>query len=187
MAKTTTGKVTRVLLKSNPEQQYNVVEQTKEKVVLNPVGTDTNIEFTPKEFIREFNIAEVKMDETPIPQKAAPSTTPQTVREGTKSEAIRKLLDEGKTVAEAAKATNSHYSFVWGIAQRHFKGDVPTANKTKTDSVSQKIRDLYDEGKTKSEIKKALLVDYSFVYSVVSAYERKLGKTQPEVVDGEQA
>lgn len=185
MAKAQTGRISKVALKSNPEAIFNVISQDKDKVVLSPAsGEGETITITPKEFVTQYNIVDIKMDEIPQPQKA-PQTGSQTAsqsqpKDGTKSATIRKLLDEGKSVAEAAKLTNSHYSFVWGIAQRHFKGDIPTSNKARGDSLSQKIRDMYDEGRSKSEIKKALLVDYSFVYSVVSAYERKLGKSRPE-------
>lgn len=183
MAKARTGRVSKVALKSNPEAIFNVVSQDKEKVVLNPVGTEDQIEIAPKEFIRNYNIVDIKMDEIPQPQKTA-ATTPRPAgqsqpKEGTKSEQIRQMLSEGKSVAEVAKATNSHYSFVWGVAQRFFKGNIPTSNKSKGDSLSQKIRDMYDAGKSKSEIKKALLVDYSFVYSVIKAYELKLNKNKP--------
>ena len=185
MARTTTGKVSKVALKSNPDIQYDVVSQDKEKVVLR--GLDgQDIEVTPKEYVKSYSIVDIKMNEVPE-TKATPITpgasTTSVPREGTKSEKIRQLLSEGKSVAEAAKATDSHYSFVWGVAQRYFKGEVPTATKSNEDSKSAQIRKLYDEGKTKSEIKKALLVDYSFVYSVVSAYELKLqreGKLQKE-------
>lgn len=182
MAKAQTGRISKVALKSNPEAIFNVISQDKEKVVLNPVGTEDQIEIAPKEFIRNYNIVDIKMDELPQPQKTA-ATTPKPVRqsqpkEGTKSERIRQMLSEGKSVAEVAKATNSHYSFVWGVAQRFF-GDIPTSNKSKGDSLSQRIRDMYDAGKSKSEIKKALLVDYSLVYSVIKAYELKLNKNKP--------
>ena len=183
MAKAQTGKVSKVALKSNTEATFNVVSQAKEKVVLNPTGTEDQIEVTPKEFIKNYNIVDIKMDEIPQPtvhNASTPRPAGQSQpKEGTKSELIRQMLAEGKSVAEVAKATNSHYSFVWGVAQRFFKGDIPTSNKSKGDSVSQKIRDMYDEGKSKSDIKKALLVDYSFVYSVIKAYELKLNKNKP--------
>lgn len=181
--KATTGKVSKVALKSNPEQHYSVVTQEKEKVTLSPANFEGEVvTVTTKEYIKNYNIVDIQMNPEPErPTSTVPrATTSSTPREGTKSDLIRKLLQEGKTVAQAAKETNSHYSFVWGIAQRLFKGEVPQVNKTKTDSLSQKIRDMYDEGKSKSEIKKALQVDYSFVYGVLKAYEIKLGKSKPE-------
>ena len=191
--KATTGKVSKVALKSNPEQQYNIVSQEKEKVLLSPANFEGEVvTVTTKEYIKNYSIVDIQMNPEPEvvqKQRFVPGTKlvpegetdrqARVSKEGTKSDAIRKLLQEGKTVAQAAKETNSHYSFVWGIAQRLFKGNVPQANKTKTDSLSQKIRDMYDAGKSKSEIKKALLVDYSFVYSVVKAYELKLNKNKP--------
>lgn len=182
--KATTGKVSKVALKSNPEQQYSIVSQDKEGVVLSPANFEGEVtRVTTKEYIKNYSIVDIQMDPEPVKAPKVPDaegTVPFTPKEGTKSDAIRKLLQEGKTVAQAAKETNSHYSFVWGIAQRLFKGEVPSTNRSKVDSQSQKIRDLYDQGKSKSDIKKELQLDYSFVYGVIKAYEIKLGKSKAE-------
>lgn len=96
------------------------------------------------------------------------------IQPNSKSAMIRQLTDEGKTVAQIAKEMNSNYSFVYGVVQRHkgaTNGDTTTVRK---DSTSGQIRNLFDQGKSIADIKKDLGLDYSFVYSVVKAYKKKL-------------
>jgi DNA invertase Pin-like site-specific DNA recombinase len=95
------------------------------------------------------------------------------INPNSKSSQIRRLLDEGKSVAEIAKELNSNYSFVYGVAKRHLNGE--TATTPKKDSISQKIRDMFDNGMKRGEIARELNVDYSFVFSVVKAHQKRKG------------
>jgi hypothetical protein len=107
---------------------------------------------------------------TPTPEAAATVTpTPVVVapKAPTKSDLIRVMFTNGSTVAEIAKATNSHYSFVYGVC-RALKGSSPS--ESKGTSRSDEIRALADAGATPGEIAKALNANYSFVHSVVKKH-----------------
>ena len=96
----------------------------------------------------------------------------------TKSEKFRKMYDEGKTVGEIAKATNSHYSFVYGVLDRYTDGNVRTAGRG--EGKSEKFREMYKAGKTVGEIAKETNSNYSFVFSVIKKYRKEQEKQQPK-------
>lgn len=125
---------------------------------------------------------EVKNDKVkPVVEvKAAPAVevtveTPPVVvveakKEPTKSDLIRAMYKSGSSVAEIAKATSSHYSFVYGVC-RAVEGASPT--KQSGPSKSDDIRTLAAEGKTPGEIAKVLNSNYSFVHSVVKKWKEE--------------
>lgn len=89
-----------------------------------------------------------------------------------KSDLIRSMYQEGKTVAEIAKELDSHYSFVYGVVKNMLGGAKPTADKGP--SKSDQIRAMVDQGKTPGEIAKELNSNYSFVHTVVKKYKAEL-------------
>lgn len=102
---------------------------------------------------------------TPAQAAAATVTVQKTP---TKSDVIRALYTQGISVAEIAKATSSHYSFVYGVC-RALKGSSPSEDRGP--SRSDEIRVLADAGHTPGEIAKALNANYSFVHSVVKKHK----------------
>lgn len=86
-----------------------------------------------------------------------------------KSELFRQLYDLGMEVADIARETESHYSFVYGVisSSREMR---QVTKVTKSD----KIRSMAAEGLTPGEIAKQLNSNYSFVYSVVKKYRDSL-------------
>jgi Mor family transcriptional regulator len=86
---------------------------------------------------------------------------------GSKSERMKQLYDSGYTVAEISKKLECHYSFVYGVIQKHCNGVVP---QTKTESKSDIFRTMYDQGKTIGEISKETNSNYSYVFSVIKKH-----------------
>jgi hypothetical protein len=87
---------------------------------------------------------------------------------GSKSNVMRELYDNGMSVSEISKLLNSHYSFVYGVIERHTDGDIRKEVKV---TKSDEIRKLSDEGKTPGEIAKLLNSNYSYVFSVVKKHK----------------
>lgn len=83
-----------------------------------------------------------------------------------KSEIFRKMYDDGISVGDISKITESHYSFVYGVISS-------SREIVKKDEVSKSdvIRKMVDEGKTVGQISKELNSNYSFVFSVVKKYK----------------
>lgn len=92
-----------------------------------------------------------------------------------KSDEMRKLYDEGKTIAEIARIMNTYYSFVHRVIQRHKEPPRPQVL-----SKSEQIRKLFDEGKKVDEIAKELKLDRSFVYGVVKRHKQALRMQVPQ-------
>ena len=93
--------------------------------------------------------------------------------EVSKSEKMRQLYDNDMTVSEISKLLNSHYSFVYGVIQRHCEDSGIEMKKVTTTSKSDIIRELYDSGLTVGEISKQLNSNYSYVFSVVKKHREK--------------
>lgn len=95
-----------------------------------------------------------------------------------KSEKIRSLFSEGKSVSEISKMLDSNYSFVYSVVQTYClkNGIEMTTNSESKSSKSDEIRRLYDEGKTIGEIAKQLNSNYSFVWVVCDKYRKELNK-----------
>lgn len=86
-----------------------------------------------------------------------------------KSDMMRSMYQEGMSVAQIAKATNSHYSFVYGVIKNFLGGAKPTSEKG--ESKSDQIRLLAAQGKTPGDIAKELNSNYSFVHTVVKKWK----------------
>jgi transposase len=89
-----------------------------------------------------------------------------------KSDVMRKLADEGKTVAEIAKITQSNYSFVYSVVKRYKDEGMVTRDKSGTKSETMRV--LFKEGLTVAEIAKKLNANYAFVYGVIKRYKEEL-------------
>lgn len=87
-----------------------------------------------------------------------------------KSEVMRKLYDDGQNVSQIAKLLKSHYSFVYGVIQRHCDDSGIEIRKSVKTSKSDEIRKLYDDGLTVGEVAKQLNSNYSFVFSVIKKH-----------------
>lgn len=97
------------------------------------------------------------------------SLTKETVI-GSKSVRMKELYDEGYTVSEISNKLDCHYSFVYGVIQKHCNGVVPS---TKKDSKSDLFRKLYDEGMAIGDIAKQTNSNYSYVFSVIKKHREK--------------
>lgn len=86
---------------------------------------------------------------------------------GNKSNRMVQLWVAGYTVAQISKKLAAHYSFVYGVIQRHEGGVVPSK---KEPAKSDLFRSMYDEGSTVGEIAKQTNSNYSYVFSVIKKY-----------------
>lgn len=87
-----------------------------------------------------------------------------------KSQKMREMYDSGLNVSEISKKLGCHYSYVYGVIQRHCKKSNIEMRKDKKETKSDTIRRMYDEGMTVGQIAKQLNSNYSFVHSVVKRY-----------------
>jgi predicted DNA-binding ArsR family transcriptional regulator len=85
-----------------------------------------------------------------------------------KSDLMRGLYDNNYSVSQISKYLNSHYSFVYGVIERHTDGEI---RKEVKESKSDVIRKMSDEGYNPGEIAKALNSNYSYVFSVVKKHK----------------
>lgn len=127
-----------------------------EQVLENTVTVGGTIDLTKVEALPEGQ----ELTETPV---AAPK----------KSDLIRSMYQEGMSVAQIAKALDSHYSFVYGVVKNMLGGEKPTAEKGP--SKSDTIREMAAAGKTPGEIAKELNANYSFVHTVVKKWKSEQG------------
>lgn len=88
-----------------------------------------------------------------------------------KSQLFKDMYDQGITVGDISKITESHYSFVYGVISSSRE-----LEKKPTESKSDVIRKMVDEGKNPGEISKILNSNYSFVFSVVKKYKSEKEK-----------
>lgn len=93
-----------------------------------------------------------------------------------KSELFRQLYDRGLEIADIARETGSHYSFVYGVISNS-REMRETTKVTKSDM----IRELADKGMTPGEIAKQLNSNYSFVHGVVSKHRKAQETAEMEV------
>lgn len=84
-----------------------------------------------------------------------------------KSDLMRKLYENGKSVSDISKLLNSHYSFVYGVIDRYSDGNI---RKEVKESKSDVIRNMWDKNMSVGEISKELNSNYSYVFSVVKKY-----------------
>lgn len=93
-----------------------------------------------------------------------------------KSELMRQMYDSGINVSEISKKMNCHYSYVYGVIQRHCNKTSQEIRHNSTTSKSDEIRRLFDENLTVGQIAKQLNSNYSFVFSVVKKYKESKQK-----------
>jgi Mor family transcriptional regulator len=89
---------------------------------------------------------------------------------GSKSERMKQLYDAGFTVAEISKKLSCHYSFVYGVIQKHCDGVIPASQK---ESKSDLFRTMYDGGSSIGDIAKETNSNYSYVFSVIKKHREK--------------
>lgn len=86
-----------------------------------------------------------------------------------KSEKMRQMYDEGKSVSEIAKELGVRYQFVYQVIDKHTKGNM-RKDKSSTPSKSETFRQMYDEGYTIGEIAEKTGSNYTFVFNVIKKY-----------------
>jgi transposase-like protein len=89
---------------------------------------------------------------------------------GSKSERMKQLYDEGFSVADISKKLDCHYSFVYGVIQKHCNGVIPSSKK---ESKSDLFRTMYDQGTSIGDIAKETNSNYSYVFSVIKKHREK--------------
>lgn len=91
----------------------------------------------------------------------------------TKSQKIRELYDEGKSISEISRIMNVNYSFVYQTIKKYCdkigKEFITRENK---ETKSQKIRELYLRGLSISQISKELQTNYNYVWSIVNKMKK---------------
>jgi transposase len=90
-----------------------------------------------------------------------------------KSEQIRNMYLEGRNINEIAKELNSNYSFVYTVVKKLCDKNGLELRHTVTDSKSDKIRSMWDNGMTVGQISKELNTNYSYVWTVVEKYRKE--------------
>ena len=91
-----------------------------------------------------------------------------------KSEQMRAMYQEGKSVSEISHEMNCNYSYVYGVIDRYCKKNGVEMKKQQRTSKSDTIRSMVDQGMTVGAIAKELNSNYSFVHSVVKKYKASL-------------
>jgi hypothetical protein len=89
-----------------------------------------------------------------------------------KSKIFVQLYNEGFDVADIARSTENHYSFVYGRIQESVGGNASDVRKFRTDNKADKIREFYKNGYTPAQIARKLsengdYTNYSYVMTVI--------------------
>lgn len=90
-----------------------------------------------------------------------------------KSEVMRQMYKDGKSVTEISHELNANYSYVYGVIERLCNKDGVEMRKITKDSKSDKIREMSMTGMTVGQIAKELNSNYSFVHSVVKKFKEQ--------------
>ena len=92
--------------------------------------------------------------------------------EGSKSSKMLALYNEGMEIGEIAKAMGVRYNFVYNVVSNDCrKAGTEVRVTKKLGSVKSSIVELIEQGKTNTEISKALAVNYNYVFKVRKEYE----------------
>lgn len=92
--------------------------------------------------------------------------------EGSKSQKMIKLYNEGLEVGEIAKAMGVRYNFVYNVVSNDCrKAGTEIRVTRKQGSVKASIVELIEAGKTNTEISKELGKNYNYVFKVRKEYE----------------
>lgn len=119
--------------------------------------------------VRNIDLEAMKLDVTDEKGKD------KTIDCNSKSDMFRAMARYGMTVAEIAKATSSHYSFVHTVVS---ESGIKVASK-KGPSKAQHVRELWAEGDwTVGNIAKELNMNYSYVHSIVKKYKQELAQEE---------
>ena len=88
-----------------------------------------------------------------------------------KSQKFIKLYNDGMEIKEIASLCNVRYNFVYNVISNHCRmNDVELrTNKTSESSKKVMIEELFKQGKSNTEISKALKTNYNYVYKVTKA------------------
>lgn len=97
-----------------------------------------------------------------------------------KSEMMRSMWDEGRTIADISKELGCVYSYVYGVIDRYelSKGnDIRGAKKTGS-SKADKVRALYEAGMEIGDIcremvKEGVYINYSYCWSIVNKVRKQ--------------
>lgn len=91
-----------------------------------------------------------------------------------KSQLIREMYEQGKSVSTIAKELGVNYAMAYQITQRYCesKGIKHTTNKDNVESKASIVRKLYREGLTIGEIAKQLNSNYSYIWSICDKERR---------------
>ena len=89
-----------------------------------------------------------------------------------KSKTFVELYNAGFEVADIARSTENHYSFVYGRIQESVGGESENVRKFRTSNKADKIREFYRDGLTPAQIARKLSEDgdytnYSYVMTVI--------------------
>lgn len=89
-----------------------------------------------------------------------------------KSKTFVQLYNEGYDVADIARSTENHYSFVYGRIQESVGGDAADVRKFRKSNKADKIREMFNDGFTPAQIARKLSEDgeytnYSYVMTVI--------------------
>lgn len=91
-----------------------------------------------------------------------------------KSEKIRKLYENGLTIANIAKILNINYSFAYQTVSKYCeKANIPKITKDPKDSKAAKIRELFENGENIGNIAKSLNSNYCYVWNICNKTRNK--------------
>lgn len=92
--------------------------------------------------------------------------------EGSKSAKMLSLYNSGMEIGDIAKAMGVRYNFVYNVVSNDCRKNGTEVRVTKKQgTVKTSIIQLIDDGKTNTEISKALAVNYNYVFKVRKEYE----------------
>lgn len=100
---------------------------------------------------------------------------PKKVAKTTKSARIVKMWKDKVEIADIATQLGIRYEFAYQVSKRFaLANGLPfTTNKAKGVTKADKIRQLYDEGKSTSEIAKTVGTYNSYVWQTIDLYKKQ--------------
>ena len=119
---------------------------------------------------------EAKLNAAKQPEEVEIKMVEKPSFQGSKSDRMRQLFDQGASVAQIARELDSNYSFVYGVIKRYKEEGAP--KRLVGESKSAEARKLYDDGLSVSQIAKQLDINYAFAYGVIKRYREAKGGTQ---------
>lgn len=130
--------------------------------------TEMDIKVTPVTPIETEDLTEVEE----VPKEQVTVLSDRAFEKGgrvynypSKSQMFIELHLHGYTVGEIAKVTQSHYSFVYGVIDKH----IGVTRQPKT-SKADLVRVMAARGMTPGQIAKELNSNYSYIHSIVKKF-----------------